>query len=57
MLVSKRIFSQTGFAAFTKGVQLISQSPYAKTEQLSKLAPNLDLGGKGEDIAYPLNTH
>ncbi len=30
--------SQTGFAAFGKGVQLISESPYAETEQLSRLA-------------------
>ncbi len=27
--------AQTGFAAFGKGVQLISGSPYAETEQLS----------------------
>ncbi len=30
--------TQTGFAAFGKGVQLISESPYAETEQLSQLA-------------------
>ncbi len=29
--------AQTGFAAFGKGVQLISGSPYAETEQLSRL--------------------
>ncbi len=29
--------AQTGFAAFDKGVQLISGSPYAETEQLSHL--------------------
>ncbi len=29
--------AQTGFAAFVKGVQLISGSPYAETEQLSRL--------------------
>ncbi len=28
---------QTGFAAFGNGVQLISGSPYAETEQLSRL--------------------
>ncbi len=30
--------AQTGFAAFDKGVQLISGSPYAETEQLSRLS-------------------
>ncbi len=29
--------AQTGFAAFGKGVQLISGSPYDETEQLSRL--------------------
>ncbi len=29
--------AQTGFAAFGKGVQLISGSPYAEAEQLSRL--------------------
>ncbi len=29
--------AQIGFAAFDKGVQLISGSPYAETEQLSRL--------------------
>ncbi len=29
--------AQVGFAAFGKGVQLISGSPYAETEQLSRL--------------------
>ncbi len=29
--------AQTGFAAFGKGVQLISGSPNAETEQLSRL--------------------
>ncbi len=29
--------AQTGFAAFVKGVQLISGPPYAETEQLSRL--------------------
>ncbi len=31
--------AQTGFAAFGKEVQLISGSPYAETEQLSRLTP------------------
>ncbi len=30
--------AQTGFAAFGKGVQLISGSPYAETEQLARLS-------------------
>ncbi len=36
---SRRVscLAQTGFAAFSKGVQLISGSPYAETEQLSRL--------------------
>ncbi len=29
--------AQTGFAAFGKGVQLISGSPYAETKELSRL--------------------
>ncbi len=33
---------QTGFAAFGKGVQLISGSPYAATEQLSRLTSPTD---------------
>ncbi len=51
--------AQTGFAAFGKGVQLISRSPYTETEQLSRLTlqcviPHDDkLGSRGEDIAYP----
>ncbi len=30
--------AQTGFAAFGKGVQLLSGSPYAETGQISQLA-------------------
>ncbi len=30
--------AQVGFAAFGKGVQLISGSPYAETEQLSQFS-------------------
>ncbi len=57
----------TGFVAFSKGVQkLTSLSLYAETEQLSRLTSpsgtchlmmisnhSLDLGGNGDDIAYP----
>ncbi len=35
---SDSCLAKTGFAAFGKGVQLISGSPYAETEQLSLLA-------------------
>ncbi len=34
--------AQTGFAAFGKGVQLISGSPYAETEQAVYLPPHYD---------------
>ncbi len=34
---SQLFIAQTGFAAFGKRVQLISESPYAETEQLSRL--------------------
>ncbi len=57
--------AQTGFAAFGKGVQLISGSPYAQTEQiflinlakrytchLMMISNSLELGGCGEDVAY-----
>ncbi len=60
--------AQTGFAAFGKGVQLISGSPYAETElfrtfpinlakrytcHLMMISNSLELGGCGEDVAYP----
>ncbi len=48
--------AQTSFAAYDKGMQLISWLPYDETEQFSRLtspsgifatSPNLDIGGRG----------
>ncbi len=38
--------AQTGFAAFGKGVQLIGGSPYAETEQLSRLTTTSEIGSQ-----------
>ncbi len=58
--------AQTAFAAFGKGVQLISGSSYAETEQLSEInlakrytchlmmiSNSLDLGGCGKTLLTP----
>ncbi len=44
MYTTKRVscLAQAGFAAFGKGVQLISEFPFDETEQRSQLASLLD---------------